>query len=342
MKILKHISRFALALSILAILVSLEFGPASAQTFVASLTLGPGQAPRAAGIDTVHGFAYFGTATDPGMIIKVDLSTFKVVATLAMTFDYVSSVLVDSANGFLYVGSITVGMVTKISLASFTIVGTTPTFDVNRGAALDSVHGFAYYGGVGGIVTRMRLSDFTSDRFIELHTPLFSANVDPSGGFVYFGDFSAEVFQIRLSDFALVQTLHLPEEKFGALASAIDTLNGFLYYGNAASPARVFRISLPKFEKVTTLILSTGQNDLGAAVIDVSRGSVFFSGTGPSTGFVAKISLSTFKEVGALTLQSGVNDASFGATIDITAGFAYFGFGPFFSPTPGTIVKIAE
>ena len=323
-------------------LLSLELGPAAAQTLVASLTLGPGQAPRAAGIDTVHGFAYFGFATDPGMVMKVALSTFTVVATLTMPFDYVSSVLVDSNSGFAYAGARGTGMVAKISLASFTVVATTPTFDLNEGAALDSVHGFAYFVGLGGGVTRVRLSDFTTNQLLDLDTPLFSANIDPAGGFVYFGGF-AKVFQVRLSDFTLVKALNLPQMgKCSAAASAIDTLNEFLYYGNSCSPASVFRISLPKFEKVTTLTLSTGQDLLRDGVIDVSRGSVLFSGDGPSAAFVVRISLSTFNEVGALTLQGLNNATTGGATIDTTAGFAYFGFGCFFCSTPGTVVKIAE
>ena len=344
MKILKHVSRVLSALAILTILLSVEFAPAAAQTLLATLTLGPDQAPRAADIDVIHGFAYFGTPTDPGVVIKVSLSTFTVVATLAMPFDYVSSVLVDSNNGFVYAGAKGAAMVAKISLASFIVVATTPTFDLNRGAALDSVHGFAYYGGVGGFVTRVRLSDFTSDQFIELGTSLFSANIDPAGGFVYFGASSkAEVFQVRLSDFTLVKALVLPQaEKCGAVASAIDITNEFLYYGNSCSPASVFRISLPKFERVTALTLSTGQNVLQAAVIDVSRAFIFLDGDGSSAGFIVKISLSTFSEVGDLTLQSGLGPAFLGATIDTSAGFAYFGFGCFFCSTPGSIVKIVE
>ena len=351
LKILMHRS-WALALSILAMLLSLQFGQAAAQTFVASLTLGPGQVPLAAGIDTLHDFAYFGTglATQPGSIIKVNLSTFSIVATLTMPFNVVSSVLVDSNNGFLYAGSSVNKTVVKISLASFSVVATTTAFDFNRGAVLDSVHGFAYYAGHGGFVTRIRLSDFTADGFLTLNTGSgkgsglsYAANIDTAGGFAYFEAFNdAQVFKVRLSDFSFVTALNLPQNETPISASAIDTVNGFLYYGNTGSPANIYRIDLSNFEKVKTLALPTGQNLLAAAVIDVSRGSIFFSGSGPSAGLILKISLSTFTEMGTLTLPSGLNTPTVGATIDTTAGLAYFDFGPFAAPPPGSIVKIAE
>lgn len=46
-------------------------------TRVSSITFNSGEdIPTCAAIDTTNNFAYFGTATVPGMIIKVDLSTF--------------------------------------------------------------------------------------------------------------------------------------------------------------------------------------------------------------------------------------------------------------------------
>jgi hypothetical protein len=317
---------------------------------VASLTLGPEQQPLSAAIDTLHGFAYFGTY-DPsgivaaGTVFKVDLSTFTIVASLTIPFGTVSSILVESNGGFAYVGSSSSFMVAKISLASFTVVGTTSTFDHNRGAVLDTVHGFAYYAGKGGDITRVRLSDFTRDGFLYLATGNgkniglgYAASIDPAGGFAYFGAFyNGQVFRIRLSDFTLAETLVLPQtEKTSVQASAIDTVNGFVYFGNTASPASVFRVNLSNFEKFTTLTLGTGQNLLVGAVIDVSRGLVLFSGSGPSSGLVVEISLSTFSEVGTLTLPSGVGNSFYGATIDTGQGFAYFDF------TQNTIVKIAE
>lgn len=342
MKILNHGSRVASAVSILAILLSLEFGPAAGQTFVASLTLGPGQAPRAAGIDTVHGFAYFGTATDPGMVIKVSLSTFTVVATLAMPFDYVSSALIDPASGFAYFGSRGAAVVAKVSLSSFTVVATTSTFNFNRDGVLDTIHGFAYFAGTGGSVSRIRLSDFTPDGHVELaDAELFSASIDPVAGFAYFDtafQTPTVVFKIRLSDFTVVDKLSLNS---GVGEPVIDTVNGFLYYGSFGSPAKIFKIGLSHFDRLDQLTLTTGQNLLEGAVIDTSRGFAYFAGDGPSSGYVVKISLSTFTEVGAVTL-TGLSGSTPGATIDTTAGFAYFGFGCFFCPTPGTVVKIAE
>jgi len=74
---------------------------------VASLTLKPGETNLySAVIDTANGFAYFGTVTSPGIIVKVRLSDFTRVAALTLNpgENYLYSAVIDTANGFAYFG----------------------------------------------------------------------------------------------------------------------------------------------------------------------------------------------------------------------------------------------
>jgi len=76
---------------------------ANAQTVVGTLTLTGGEdILSTAVIDTANGFAYFGTGTVPGKIVKVRLSDFTRVG--ALTLDRgegpLTSSVIDSANGF--------------------------------------------------------------------------------------------------------------------------------------------------------------------------------------------------------------------------------------------------
>ena len=65
-----------------------------------SLTLNSGEdALFSAVIDTANGFAYFGTLTSPGIVVKVRLSDFTRVGALTLNPDLccVSAVVIDSA-----------------------------------------------------------------------------------------------------------------------------------------------------------------------------------------------------------------------------------------------------
>jgi ethanolamine utilization microcompartment shell protein EutS len=79
-------------------------------------------------IDSAHDYAYFGTDTDPGMVVKVRLSDLTRVGVLTLTTgeDYLYSAVIDAANGFAYFGTATYpgpDVVVKVRLSDFTRVG---------------------------------------------------------------------------------------------------------------------------------------------------------------------------------------------------------------------------
>src|SRR2546427_12051791 len=111
-----------------AVRASSEGGPASvAFGRMGGLTLPPREVDFAAAVnDSAGAFAYFGTLTSPGVVVKVDLATFARMGGLTLPpreVDFASAVI-DSAGGFAYFGTLTSpGVVVKVDLAPFAVVG---------------------------------------------------------------------------------------------------------------------------------------------------------------------------------------------------------------------------
>ena len=94
-------------------------------------------------IDQAGGFAYFGTDTSPGTVIKVRLSDFTRVDTLTLKDgeDKLTSAVIDPGNGFAYFGTNTSpGIVVKVRLSDFKRIGALPLPDLISGeVALDKL-----------------------------------------------------------------------------------------------------------------------------------------------------------------------------------------------------------
>ncbi len=222
-------------------------------------TLNPGQNNlRSAVIDAIGGFAYFGTYTSPGIVVKVRLSNFTPVGaplTLNAGENYLSSAVLDSANGFAYFGTDTSqGVVVKVRLSNFTRVS---ALSLNSGesgvrsAVLDTASGFAYFGTitVPGIVVKVRLSNFTRVRALTLNSAenyLYSALLDTTSGFAYFGTETSPgiVVKIRLSDFTRVGALTLNAGENSLVPAVIDMTGGLAYFGTDTSPGIVVKVQV--------------------------------------------------------------------------------------------------
>jgi len=317
---------------------------AKAFTRVGALTLNPGEDKLfSAVIDSANGFAYFGTGTSPGVVVKVRLSDFTRVGALTLNTGEVNllSAVIDSANGFAYFGTFTSpGVVVKVSLSDFTRVGAltlNPGEDLLLSAVIDSANGFAYFGTFAGIVVKVSLSDFTRVGALTLNAPYpQSAVIDSANGFAYFGAATNPgiVVKVSLSDFTRVGALTLNTGEGNLFSAVIDSANGFAYFG--AATGVIVKVSLSDFTRVGGLILNI--NNLSSAVIDSANGFAYF-GTYTqlvtSPGVVVKVSLSDFTRVGVLTLNTGENFLT-SAVFDSAGSFAYFGT----ETSPGIIVKI--
>jgi|GEM_PF-3681223 len=232
--------------------------------------------------------------------------------------DYIKCAVIDTKTSAVLFGTDTSpGRVIKVDILNFIRIGCLtlePGEDNLRSAVIDSDAGYAYFGtGTDpGIVVKVALGSRTSTptrvgavtlQGIE-ESDLRCAVIDPEEGYAYFGSyyFAASVIKIALGV-------------------------------GAAPPTRIGSIMLD---------LGNGENFLHSAVIDTDAGYAWF-GTSNDFGFnecVIKVSLGEGanlpSRIGAVTLEAGEYGLQC-ATIDTSAGFAYFGT----QTEPGKIVKIA-
>ncbi len=336
------------------LLVAIAAAPVShAQTEVSALTLLSGEARLASAIiDTSSGFAYFGTDTSPGVVVKVRLSDFSRVGALTLNpgQDHLVSAVIDTLNGFAYFGTGTVpGIVVKIRLSDFTVVG---TLVLNTGeddlasAVIDHVAGFAYFGTntSPGVVVKIRLSDFSRVGALSLgpnESNLASAAIDFTNGFAYFGTNTQPgiIVKVRLSNLTRVDALTLNDPE-GAVhlilyKSYIGGGEGGpgLFVGTGSSPAVFVVIRLLDFTRITSIALNAGEDNIvSGGIITGPAGLNSYAYLGTNTGgaqdMIVKVDVSDpihhLNPVNSLILNSGEVDPR-AAVMDASNNFAYFG-----------------
>ena len=286
--------------------------------------------PFAAVIDTVNGFAYFGTLTTPGIVVKVRLSDFTRVGALVLNADEqdLRCATIDVTNGFAYFGGLN-GTLVKIRLSDFTRVDSLNVGGPLAAAVIDSANGFAYFGALTGpaAVVKLRLSDFTVDDILVLNDGedgILSAVIDTANGFAYFGTDNSPgiVVKVRLSDFTRVAavTLNFSEEEL--TCAVIDTANGFAYFGGFSLFFAVAKIRLSDFTRVGGIFENTGTSFFRSAVMD-NNGFAYF---GNDEGNIFKVRLSDLSHVSTLNIPQIRSELNC-AVIDTANGFAYFGHG---------------
>ncbi len=342
--------RIVLILLSILVLYIVTVSTANAQTRVGSITLKPGESFLAsAALDPVRGFAYFGTDTIPGIIVKVGLTDFSRLGafTLRTGENGVRSAVVDAVNGFAYFGTDTSpGMVVKVRLADFTLVGElTLKIGENklRSAVIDPNHGFAYFGTDTqlGIIVKIRLADFSRDAALTLNPGeggLISAVIGANDSFAYFGTDTSPgvVVKVSLSDFTRADALILNQGENSLRSAIIDTTRGFAYFGTDTDPGIVVKVRFSDFTRVDTVSLNPGEGGLSAGVLDTASDSLFFGTNAASSGTtIIRVGLSNFTRVDAISLV-GVEQVASCAVLDMAGGFAYFGT----YTDPGIVVKI--
>ncbi len=308
---------------------------------VGAITFNPGESQLAsAAIDSAAGYAYFGTGNQgPGSIIKVRLSDFTEVGSLNLTnygeHNFVAMVA-DPAHGFLYPASL-FGDLVRIRLSDFSRIDAINSPYFQR-LSIDPSAGYIYAGsggGIGGHLTKVRLSDFTQVATTTLNTTdhefMSTINVDPATGYGYAGTCCnssiAEIVQFRLSDLTKVNELPLQSGE-DVYSSVIDTGAGFAYYATAANTIVKVRLS----DLTRNATLTPGYGGLSGGIIDPPHDYAYFGAPGNT---VLRIRLSTLTVAGSLILNSGEGLGS-ASVFDPATGFAYLGQ----YTSPGIVVKI--
>ena len=272
-------------------------------------------------IDYINGYAWFGTNTAPGQIIKVALGSGYTppvrlgTLTLNSGENYLVSAVYDHATETGYFGTNTLpGLVVKVVLASGA------TLPVRVGAlTLNSGENYLYCGVLD-----------SGTQYAYFGTGTSPGRVVKIGLGVGLTPF-ARIGAITLSSMAGENILR---------CAVLDSVNQYAYFGTNTSPGRVVKVGLggagaPTY--VGSLGLQTGENNLSTAVISVSSQFAWF-GTNTSPGRVVKINLngaSTPTRVGACTFIAG-EDSLVGGSIDVANQSAWFAT----NTAPGNVVKI--
>jgi len=339
----------------------------------AALTLQSGESLiRAAVIDTIHGYAYFGTYTVPGKVIKVALGVGDTPPTRIGTLtlnngeDQLQTAVIDPTNGYAYFGTNNApGIVVKVALGTGDALPTrVSAVSLNTGenfiksAVIDPINGYAYFGAdtSPGIVVKVALgvgaAPPTRVDAVTLNggeNSLQSAVIDPTNGYAYFGTYTSPgiVVKVALGVGAALPTrvgaVSLNTGENSIRSAVIDPTNGYAYFGTYTSPGIVVKVALGVGAALPTrvgaLTLNTGENQLlDAAVIDPTNGYAYFV-TNNIPDIVVKVALGVGAalptRVGVITLNAEEYPRS--AVIDPTNGYAYFGS----SVNPGIITKIS-
>ena len=225
-------------------------------------------------IDLAGGYAYFGTYTSPGIVVKValgsgsDLPTRVGAVTLNSGEDVLTNAVIDPPNGYAYFGTYTSpGIVVKVALGS----GSNPPTRVGA-VTLNSGEG-----------------------------SLSSAVIDPAGGYAYFGTSIVTGIVVKVA----LGSGSNPPTRVGAVildsdesfldSAVIDPDDGYAYFGTQGNFPSIVKVDLGSGSNPPTrvggaAILNNGEGVLTTAVIDPDNSYAYF-GTNTNPGVVVKVSV---------------------------------------------------
>jgi hypothetical protein len=199
---------------------------------------------------------------------------------------------IDLVNQVLYIGG-NLGVTTKLAkldLNTFTQVGTPLLLTLRRKmvmGVLDLANSKAYYAGlfydptgtkVAWAVVKVDLLTFTETAIIygvgsivntftsDIGYNSSSIMLDAVGGFVYVttedntvSTTPMSLLKIDLSTFGLVSELTIPGV-YNVSQGVIDVANGYVYFVEQASPAKVHQVELATFSHIGFITLNAGEN----------------------------------------------------------------------------------
>ncbi len=280
-------------------------------------------------IDAEAGYAYLGTRSYPGRVLKVALGdgdvTPVLVASLELSPDEhdLHTSLIDPDAGYAYFcTSILPYRIVKVALGE----GDAPPTRI------------------GALVLG------------ENNNRISCALVDSDAGYGYFGTFViptgtynslGQVMKVCLGEGNSIPTrvgsVTFANGESVPRSGVIDPASGHAWFGTETWPGRVVKIALGEGDnppvRIGAVTLSSGENVLHSAIIDTAAGYAWF-GTSTVPGRVVKVALGNGEappsRVGAVTLadgETGLHDA----LIDPASGFAWFST----TSKPGRVVKVA-
>jgi hypothetical protein len=207
--------------------------------------------------------------SSPGIIVKVDLTTFTRIGAINTIVAGVHDICVSG--NFLYgaVYFIPSSQVVKIDLTTFSLVGYLDLSVAEEATCLKVDGNFLYVGQQGtSTIAKIDLTTFTEVSTITLSTGGWIEELAKDDTYLYVGNYLylgnenyvSLITRIALSTFAEVDTLTLPSEELFFEPNFVIK-NNFLYIAlDQTAPGKVGKVNLTTFTRVPALQLATGQD----------------------------------------------------------------------------------
>jgi hypothetical protein len=302
-------------------------------------------------------YAYFGTNYYDSQVLKINLDSFTLSATLTLTAGdgKLQSAVIDSAGGYAYFAgqkSSGGGSVIKIKLSDFTresAITLNADEPYASSAVFDSSNGKIYLGIYSinpGKVVKVQTSDFTQVATLNLDKGagyLQNGVIDAAGDFAYFISEDQRIVKVNLSDFSLpIDPVYFSEMANGGTQIKIDETRGFLYVVSEANPCKIAKVSLADLSVDSSVSLAAGMSFCRAVVFDETNGFLYLGNHGETAGAgkIVKVDVTDLSEDASISFAAQTNEYNFwSAVIDTTRGYAYFGT-DHTNTTAGIVVKI--
>jgi len=330
-------------------------------------------------IDVANGYAYFGTYTVPGTIVKVALGVGGAAPTRVASLmlnegeDYLSSSVIDTANGYAYFGTgmaspvgVT-GQVVKIALGAGddppTRVGAL-TLNVGennlRAGVIDAANGYAYFGAYTnpGQVIKVALGsgDALPTRIgavtlNEGEGRIASGVIDAANGYAYFAAGTllpaAVIVKIALGAGddppTRVAGVTLEESERDLRAAVIDPTNGYAYFGGYQVVKVALGVGNAAPVRIGAIPLEADVTECGG--IDVSNGYAYFGSPYPYGTQLIKVELGEGDSLPTHVAEANVSGSPLSCIMDVTNGYAYLGLLPHppnsYFKLPGIVSKVS-
>jgi hypothetical protein len=321
-------------------------------------------------IDPAYQYAYFGTDSFPGSVIKIDLNTFTQVGSIVFNADpyadpetgesWVGASTIDPYGKYAYFATFSSpGNIIKVDLATFSIVDRKQLNERFTCCVMDPVGYYAYFGNhtdIDSYFTTIRLSSFT----VEANTLLpkgfesfVSSCIDSKNVFAFFGTGGTinnpRIIRVDLKTFSLVNygefTYSLSETNPAnpsVECMILDPINGRYMYagfnlGYFENYSCLEKIDLVNFNRVNTITLAFA---IPMCILVDKNGTYAYVGAishsagNPTGGKILKIDLATFTQVAVLVLNA--DERPVRGVMEPNEEYAYFCT----ESTPGKIVRV--
>ncbi len=303
---------------------------------VGSLRLPTGELPARTIVSPDGQYAYIGTETVPGRVVRMDLETFAVEDEIVLLAgeDNISAAAISPDGSHAYFATETVpGRIVKVDLEQFERVDaiTLRLGENNLRTAHVSPDGQTAWFATDtfpGRIVQVDLENFERTASLSLgeeEGEIRAGLLSQDGTTAYYatGTSPGRIVKVDLENFTRADAITLEEGEDRLLSAVMSPDGTAAYFGTDTDPGLIVKVDLVAFERADVLALEEGQASLASAVM-APDGSAAWFGTATAPGLVVKVDLAEFERAETTLLRSG-EDALLSAMTDLDGQYAYFG-----------------